>query len=116
MDVSNANVEVTTNEVPAVLADTVSVPTFVILEAVSVRNMRLLAVTAVVEMVAVPATSVPVPAEALDPVVILSLLPAVPRVRLPVDTAAVVVIGYAVPAARNPRSERTVPRSMVLAS
>jgi len=63
----------TVNDVPALLADTERLPRLVKLELVSVRNIRLLAVTALVEMVAVPATSVPVPAEALEPVVILSL-------------------------------------------
>jgi len=63
----------TVNDVPALLADTERLPRLVRLALASVRNIRLLAVTAVVEMVAVPATSVPVPAEALEPVVILSL-------------------------------------------
>lgn len=83
VDVSIATVEVTTNDVPAVLAETVSTPTLTTLVEVSWRNIRLLAVTAVVEIVAVPPTKVPVPAEALEPVVMLILLPAVPRVRLP---------------------------------
>lgn len=62
-----------------------------------VKNIKLDEVTAVVEMVIVPAViAADFPAEAFVPVVILSLLPAVFSVKFPVtDTAPGVVIGAA---------------------
>ena len=74
MDVSIAMVDVTTKLAPAVLADTVRVPTLVTLEAVSCKKIMLLAVTTLVEIVAVPPTSVPVPADPLVPVVTVIFL------------------------------------------
>ena len=97
--VSRILVDITVNDVPALLADTDRLPRLVRLALVSVRKTKLLAVTAVVEIVAVPATSVPVPAEALVPVVMLILLPAVFSVRLPAAPIfPVVVIASPVPA------------------
>jgi hypothetical protein len=72
----------TTKEVAAVIIPTDSIPIFTLVE-VAVRKIMLLAVTAVVEIVAVPLDNVPVPTDALLPVAILNLLPAVPKLKLP---------------------------------
>lgn len=71
---SSTFAEVTVNDVPADLALTDNVPTFVRVAAVSVRNIRLFDVTAVVLIVTVPPLNVPVPADALEPVGIFNLL------------------------------------------
>lgn len=52
-----------------------------------VRNISLEDVTAVVDTVTVPATSVAVPSEALVPVAIFSLFPAVVSDRFPVTSS-----------------------------
>lgn len=68
--VSIAMVLVTVNDVPADFDETVRFPTLVVDEEVSVKKIREFAVTAVVLIVTVPPTNVPVPAEAFEPVVI----------------------------------------------
>lgn len=76
-----------TNEVPPVILPTgadkplAKVPDGVLYT----TNIRLLVVTAVVEIVTVPLANVAVPALALLPVVIFILLPAVDNVKLPVS-------------------------------
>lgn len=76
-----------TNDTPAVLVPTVGEPTLVNAPVVaSVKKMMLLAVTAVVLTVTVPPESVAVPILAFEPVVILSLLPAVASKIFPVTT------------------------------
>jgi hypothetical protein len=75
VDVSSALELVTVNDVPALFAETVSVPTFVTELAVSCKKIKLDAVTAVVEIVTVPPVSVPVPAMAAAPPVGIETLP-----------------------------------------
>lgn len=89
MLVSVALVELITNDVLAVILAVGTLRKPCVPPGVAtVMNILLDAVTAVVLTVTVPPTSVDVPIEAFDPVVIFILLPAVVNSRLPLIWAA----------------------------
>lgn len=74
--------------VPATFAVTLNTPTFVKLLLVSCRNITLLAVTEVLEIVTVPPESVPVPILQFEPVLTLKPAPAVMTAACPANPAA----------------------------